>query len=280
MEITITREDFLKGLHRIQSIVERRNTTPILTHFLLEATAEEVRISATDLELGFRGTLAAETITPGSLALAARQTYDIVRELSSETPITLTALENNWVQLTADRAVFKIPSLRGDDFPPLPSSEEKDGIEINDQTFREMIGKTIFSISQDETRFALKGALFALHDDEMRMVSSDGHRLAYIRRPHAGIPTPQEVIVPKKALEEIRKLLEESKGEEETSFLGVAGSHLIFKKDDVLLTSRLIEGQFPPYEQVIPRGYEKRALLNREMLLGALKRVSLLSNEK
>ena len=99
-------------------------------------------------------------------------------------------------------------------------------------------------------------------------------------RPHAGLSTPKEVIVPKKALEEIRKILEESREEESTSFLGVAGSHLIFKKEQLLLTSRLIEGQFPPYEQVIPQGYEKQALINREAFLGALKRVSLLSNEK
>ncbi len=281
MEIHITREDFLKELQRIQSIVERRNTTPILTNFLLEATADEVSISATDLELGFRGTLHAQTIVPGSLALAARQTYDIVRELFPESEIVLTTPEQNWAQLTAGRAIFKIPSLRGEDFPPLPSYDEKEGVMLQDQTFREMITKTSFAISQDETRFALKGALFSLQNGEMRMVSSDGHRLAYIRRPHAGeATTPKEVIVPRKALEEIRKLLDEDKSEEAASHLDVVGSHLIFKKEKFLLTSRLIEGQFPPYDQVIPKGYKKRAILNKEAFLGALKRVSLLSNEK
>ena len=166
MEIRISREEFLQGLQRIQSVVERKTTTPILANFLLDARGNQLTYVATDLELTCKGMMATETIHEGVITLPARQTFDIVRELPGGTMLDLRINEQHWAELTAGRSYFRIPGLPGEDFPPFPPFEGAEHLSLPASTFREMIAKTAFCTSQDETRFALRGALFAFKEGQ------------------------------------------------------------------------------------------------------------------
>ena len=287
MEIRIGREQFLHGLQRIQSVVERKTTTPILANFLLEAGgdtgAPALTYVATDLELTCKGVLAAEVIREGVITLPARQMFDIVRELPNGAMIDLRVGEQNWVEVTAGRSFFRLPGLPGEDFPPFPPFEGAEHLTLPAATLREMIVKTAFCTSQDETRFALRGALFVLQEGEVSMVATDGHRLASVRRDcEAASAVAKQVIVPRKALEEMRKSLEDSAGEGDNNdvMVSLLDQHLLVRRGNLWLSTRLIDGQFPAYERVIPQGHPKHAVLRKETFLGSLRRVSLFAPEK
>jgi DNA polymerase III subunit beta len=287
MEIRIGREQFLQGLQRIQSVVERKTTTPILANFLLEARgdtgAPALTYVATDLELTCKGVLAAEVVREGVITLPARQTFDIVRELPNGTMVELRVGEQNWVEVTAGRSFFRIPGLPGEDFPPFPPFEGAEHVTLPASTLRDMIVKTAFCTSQDETRFALRGALFVLQEGEVSMVATDGHRLASVRREYeAASPVAKQVIVPRKALEEMRKSLEDSAGEGDNNevMVSLLDQHLLVRRGNLWLSTRLIDGQFPAYERVIPKGHPKHVVLRKEAFLGSLRRVSLFAPEK
>jgi DNA polymerase-3 subunit beta len=283
MEIRIAREDFLQGLQRIQSVVERKTTTPILANFLLEARndtpASALTYVATDLELTCKGTMAGEVIRGGVITLPARQTFDIVRELPGGTMIDLRVGEHHWVEVTAARSFFRIPALPGEDFPPFPPFEGAEPVVLPAPMLREMIVKTAFCTSQDETRFALRGALVVLKDGQMSMVATDGHRLASIQRPCKDAEAlAKQVIVPRKALEEIRKNLDD--GEDDQVTISLLDQHLLMRRGNLWLSTRLIDGQFPAYERVIPKGHPRCITLRRDAFLSSLRRVSLFSAEK
>jgi DNA polymerase III subunit beta len=281
MEIRIPREEFLQGLQRIQSVVERKTTTPILANFLLEARGQELMYVATDLELTCKGTLTAEVGREGVITLPARQTFDIVRELPSGAMIELRVGEQHWVEVTAARSFFRVPGLPGEDFPPFPPFEGAEQISLPASMLREMIVKTAFCTSQDETRFALRGALFVLKEGQVTIVATDGHRLASIQREckEAGALAKQ-VIVPRKALEEMRKSLEDGNGEDDQVNVSMLDQHLLIRRGNLWLSTRLIDGQFPAYERVIPKGHPKHITLRRDAFLSSLRRVSLFSPEK
>jgi DNA polymerase III subunit beta len=281
MEIRISREEFLQGLQRIQSVVERKTTTPILANFLLDARGNQLTYVATDLELTCKGMMATETIHEGVITLPARQTFDIVRELPSGTMIELRVSEQHWAELTAGRSFFRIPGLPGEDFPPFPPFEGAEHLSLPASILREMIAKTAFCTSQDETRFALRGALLVLKEGQVSMVATDGHRLASIQREckHADVMARQ-VIVPRKALEEMRKSLEDGNGEDDEVTVSLLDQHLLIRRGDLWLSTRLIDGQFPAYERVIPKDHPKQVTLQRDAFLSSLRRVSLFSPEK
>lgn len=285
MEIRIVREDFLQGLQRIQSVVERKTTTPILANFLLEARgdgqASPLTYVATDLELTCKGTMVGEIIREGVITLPARQTFDIVREVPGGTMIELRVGEHHWVEVTAARSFFRIPALPGEDFPPFPPFEGAEHIALPAQTLRDMIVKTAFCTSQDETRFALRGALVVLKDGQISMVATDGHRLASIQRECKDAEAvTKQVIVPRKALEEMRKNLDDGDGEDDQVILSLLDQHLLMRRGNLWLSTRLIEGQFPAYERVIPRDHPRQITLRRDAFLSSLRRVSLFSAEK
>jgi DNA polymerase-3 subunit beta len=281
MEIRIGREEFLQGLQRVQSVVERKTTTPILANFLLEARDNQLTYVATDLELTCKGIIATDVVREGVITLPARQIFDIVRELPGGAILELRIGEQNWGELTAGRSFFRIPGLPGEDFPPFPPFEGGDHLSVPASTLREMIVKTVFCTSQDETRFALRGALLVLKQGQVAMVATDGHRLASIQREckDSGAIAKQ-VIVPRKALEEIRKGLEGGDGEDDEVTVSLLDQHLLIRRGDLWLSTRLIDGQFPAYERVIPKGHPKLITLRREAFLASLRRVALFAPEK
>jgi DNA polymerase-3 subunit beta len=277
MELTTSQDILVRGLQKIQGIVERRNTLPILSHFLLVAQADEVVIHATDLELGYKGTLEATVNKPGTITLPARKTYDILRELPAGVAVHLVVANQGWVHITAGSASFRVPCLPAEEYPSLPRIDDVDFSSLDGDLFEEMIRKTIFATSHDETRYTLSGVLMVSESERLTMVATDGHRLAYASSA-LSLGKALRFIVPRKALEEVGRFAADS--DERDIALAALENHLVFRKGRSVLITRLIEGQFPDYEGVIPKEFSRRATVDHERLLRALRRVSLLSNEK
>lgn len=277
MKLTIKQDVFLKGLQKIQGIVERKNTLPILSHFLLTADNNETVIHATDLELGYKGYLATTVNQPGTTTLPARKTYDILRELPAGVSVDLAVSAEGWAYLTAGLSKFKVPCLPAEEYPALPPIDEAEFAEVDSNVFESMIRHTVFATSHDETRYTLSGVLMTCENGSMTMVATDGHRLAHIKQA-IDLDKTMQVIVPRKALEEVSRFATD--GESEKIEIAVLPNHLIFRKDRATLVTRLIEGQFPDYQGVVPKEHKATATVTHEGLLRALRRVSLLSNEK
>ena len=288
MKLKIIRSELLTGLQRVQGVVEKRNTMPILSNILLEAREDQVVLFATDLEIGIRGSHPAEVTQAGGVAVSARKLFEIVRELP-EGPISISSDGQHGVRIEAGKSEFRIIGLPPQEFPAMPSVEGEPLMSINRAIFSEMIRKTVFSAGDNDARYILNGLLVThfLKDKKraLRFVGTDGHRLAVIERTlgdtKGGRPlqstTEQTAIVPKKAAMEIKKLLEESEQEPE---IGLGKSQLIFQRGGLLLLARLMEGNYPNYNQVVPKENDKQAVAKRGELESALRRVSILSREK
>lgn len=281
MEFRITQRDLLKGLSRIQAIVEKRNTMPILANTLIEAEGDKVFISATDLEIGIRGGHGATVIRKGSATVSARKLFEITRELPDEN-ITIRTGENNYVEISCAKINFKLVGLAPEEYPGLPKGEEKSLAQIESGILLEMIERTLYAVSTDEARYNLNGVYLETKPEEglLRMAATDGHRLALVDRKIEGVDLStldKGVIVPKKGIHELKRLLEE---DDEPVKIGFKKGHAVVKKKDVLLVSRLIDGTFPDYEQVIPKDLNKTLTVTREPLLASLKRVSVLAKER
>ncbi len=278
MEIRARREDFLSALYWTQSTVERRNTMPILANVLVETHANRVRLTATDLEVGVRASLNGEIITSGRVTVDARKLYEIVRELSEEM-VELKRLDNDRVEIQSGKSVFKMVGLDAQEFPAFAKSSEENRKECPGDALKEMIDKTIFSISTDETRSNLNGALLhELDQSKVRMVTTDGHRLSLVEREIGPLGVDRGVIIPRKGLAELRRLLEDS-GEEKVS-IGFADNMVFVWKGDVEMSIRLIDGEFPDYDKVIPSDNNSEASVAQHSLFRALRRVSLLSSDR
>lgn len=285
MKLEGMRSELLTGFQRIQGIVERRNTMPILSNVLIEAKEGQVTLFATDLEIGIRGTYAASVSEPGGVTVSARKLYEILRELP-EGPVTMTSEDNHNVRIEAGKSEFKVLGLPSQEFPVLPSVEGEPLMPIRREILLELIRKTVFAAGDNDARYILNGIRVTLFMKDkkraLRLVGTDGHRLAVIEREiEEGrgdeLPQEQTAIVPKKAAMEIKKLLEENEGDPE---IGISKNQLIFRRGNLLLLARLMEGSYPNYQQVVPKTNEQRALVKVAELEGALRRVSILSREK
>ncbi len=279
MELVVRKNDLLRELQLFQGIVERKNTIPILANVLMEATGDEVRFLATDLEVGLRSRCSASVAKSGSLTLPAKKFYEIIKALP-ETDIRI-AEDKGGVKVAADRFDSRMQTLPREDFPTLPESAGAASATLPRAALKEMVAKTQFAITGEDTRYFLNGALFVLRPDTMSLVATDGHRLALVtvRRDGKLQKDADEIkaILPKKTLGELSRLLME--GEGDISYER-GENHLFFHVGDRLLISRMIDGQFPAYERVIPKGNDKRIEFERDRLTNAVKRVALLSNER
>jgi DNA polymerase-3 subunit beta len=279
MELVVRKNDLLRELQLFQGIVERKNTIPILANVLMEAKGDEVRFLATDLEVGLRSRCQAAVAKGGSLTLPAKKFYEIVKSLP-ETDIRI-AEEKGGVKVAADRFDSRMQTLPREDFPTLPEAGAAPTATLPRTALREMVSKTQFAITGEDTRYFLNGALFVLRPESMSLVATDGHRLALVTVPRDGKPTKDvdeiKAILPKKTLGELARLL--SEGEEDIKYER-GENHLFFDVGGRLLISRMIDGQFPAYERVIPKGNDKHIEFERDRLTNAVKRVALLSNER
>jgi DNA polymerase-3 subunit beta len=276
MELVVRKNELLRELQLFQGIVERKNTIPILANVLIEANGDEVRMLATDLEVALRSRCHAAVTKSGSLTLPAKKLYEIVKALP-ETDVRIEE-DKNGVKVAADHFDSRMQTLPREDFPTLPDASGKAKATLPRGPLKEMVAKTQFAITGEDTRYFLNGAKFVLTPDSMTLVATDGHRLALVQVTHSvGITEDIGVILPKKTLLELGKLLLDGDGD---VVFESGENHLFFEVGGRMLISRMIDGQFPAYERVIPKGNDKQIEFDRERLTNAVKRVALLSNER
>lgn len=292
MELVVRKTDLLRELQLFQGIVERKNTIPILANVLLEANGSEVKMLATDLEVGLRSKCPATVSKSGSLTLPAKKLYEIVKALP-ETDVRIEE-DKGGVKVAADRFDSRMQTLPREDFPTLPESSGTLNATLPREALRQMISKTQFAITGEDTRYFLNGALFLLRPESLGLVSTDGHRLAHIlvSRDAAKDDAKEKkssrvakvdgdevrVILPRKTLLELGRLLAEG-GDGDIQYER-GENHLFFGVGERLLISRMIDGQFPAFERVIPKNNDKHVEFDRDRLTSAVKRVALLSNER
>src|SRR5919204_6879625 len=252
MELVVRKNDLLRELQLFQGIVERKNTIPILANVLMEAKGDQVSFLATDLEVGLRSKCTASVAKGGSLTLPAKKFYEIVKSLP-ETDIRI-AEDKGGVKVAADRFDSRMQTLPREDFPALPERGGATTTTLPADALKEMVAKTQFAITGEDTRYFLNGALFVLRPDSMSLVATDGHRLALVTVPRDGTGKKDadeiRAILPKKTLGELSRLLMEGDGD---IAYERGENHLFFEVGGRLLISRMIDGQFPAYERVIPK---------------------------
>lgn len=287
MLIEVEKKDLLSLLGKTQNIVEKRNTMPVLVNVLLEAKDGLLKVFATDLEVSLTDQVPTLKEKPGKVAVSAKSLFEIVKELE-DGPVILTKRDNNWLEIKQRKSIFNIVGIAAEEYPVFPSYATKDFMTVNASIFADMIEKTIYSVSNDETRYYLNGVFFERITKDgktsFRMVATDGFRLSIVDREMKLSDAQQKaafpatgVIIPRKGLFEIRKMLETMEGEFD---LAVEGSQLVVRRGSTVLMVRLIEGKFPSYQQFIPQTVPNRVQVPRDALLSCLKRVSLLSNQK
>lgn len=280
MEIKIGSDAFLKGVQKVQGVVEAKGAMPILSHLLISAGGDGITLMATDLEIGMRGFYPAKVVKEGAVTLNARKLFDILKELPAQ-EVRLVKEENDWVTLTCGKSRFRLPGLPASDYPKLPEYSEASLIEFKGSQLKEMIRKTFFAISPDETRQALNGLLLEMEQDKVNLVGTDGHRLALIKRAaekaNGSQADPNGYLLPKKVLSELLKSVDEG---DATYKFSVKDNQLAFLRDKEVIISRKVDGKFPNYRQVIPGDNSLQVKVNKGELAHALKRVALLADEK
>ena len=279
MEFTVRKFDLLQELTLIQGVVERKTTIPILANVLVHAESGELRIAATDLEIGLKSVCISKTTVPGTITLPAKRLYEIVRALPDK-EIKVKRGEANWVSLNCGASRFRIAGLPQDDFPLLP--EPKTPVcRVPADVLAKLIQRTIFAISTEDSKYTLSGALLLLKPGSITMVATDGHRLAHVEKSESLEEVTEEikVLVPKKAMGELVRIISETSDADTIGF-SRDESHLFFDLGKRLLISRMLTGQFPNYEAVLPRGNDRTITVNREEIASAIKRVAILSDER
>jgi DNA polymerase-3 subunit beta len=276
MKFSVSREKLVEGLQTVQNVVSTRTTLPILSNVLLQAADGEIRLTTTDLDVGIRGSIEAQVDRPGATTLPARRLATIVRELPTS-EVTIEVDSKNAATIKSGPSFFKILGLPESDFPPLPAFEGAKAFTIKQADLRDGLKKTAYAISNDETRYVLNGILCSFKENKLTLVATDGRRLSLVDL-ELEFPKSQEadVIVPAKAVAELQRLL----GAEGEVKMSVSENQVAFQVNGTLLVSKLIEGNYPNYRQVIPAETRERITLERQLFLDSVHRVSLLASDK
>lgn len=286
MQLTISRREFLHGLARTYSVADRKSSMPILSNVLLSAEGPKtLKFAATDLYLAVTASASAKINAGGSIAVSARTLFEIVKSLP-DGEVSLEVSGNHAAEVRSGKVRFKIPGMPGQDFPVLPSVGKAKFAEIEAEQLGRLIALTHYAMSGDETRPHLAGALLEGDGKALRLVTTDGHRLCKAEQSQAeGALLNFSMLVPAKGINELRRLIDEGRGEKSDGAagkLGVAssGGSAFFQREDVLLSVKLTEEQFPPYAKVIPKAQSRRVVIARSVLTEALKRISLVAADK
>ena len=276
MKFSATKEKVLEGLQQVQNVVSTRTTLPILSNVLLQAKEGAVHLTTTDLDVGVRGSFEANVDKTGATTLPARRLFTIIRELPSS-EISVEVDGKNAASIRSGQSFFKILGLPEEEFPPLPKFENAKVVTMRQKDLHDGLRKTAYAISTDETRYVLNGVLFSFKENKLTLVATDGRRLAMLDI-ELEFPRSHEadIIIPTKAVTELQRLLKDD-GEVKIS---VGSGQIAFDLNNTLLVSKLIEGNYPNYKQVIPSEAKERVTLERETFLNSLRRVSLLASDK
>ena len=273
MKIKTNKEELLKATQVTQNIINERNTLPILSNILIETIKGNLRLTATDLDIGIACSFPIEIEEEGAITVPAKRFFSIIKELPNNN-ITITAKKNNLVLIECGQCFFKIMGIPKEEFPKLPEFKNLDTLTLSQKQLKNMLSLTNFAISRDETRYILNGVYFVIKSRNISLIATDGRRLAFVK---SNIENPQgidkKIIVPAKTIQELLHNLK-NEGEIKTIF---AENQLMFEFDNIIIVSRLIEGEFPDYEQVIPKESKERLKLDREKFLWATRRASILT---
>jgi DNA polymerase III subunit beta len=277
MKLIVSKDELQEKLSNIQNIVEKRNTMPILSHFLLDAGKHGSFITATDLETALREPLALQVEKEGKICIPARKMFEIVREVEGD--LSLESIDEQWLRIKSGASHFRLACLSSKEFPAWPGMEDMEEISMEAKTMAGLIEKTVFAAGDSDTRYTLNGLLFHITtDNRLSMVGTDGHRLAAMAKQIEGkLSEEKKLIVPKKAAAELRKILEKREG---SVRMVLSKNHLLFSIENIQFLTRLIEGTYPNYEQVIPAANDRRIVIERGSFARALRRVSLMAKDK
>ncbi|HEX7050912.1 MAG TPA: DNA polymerase III subunit beta [Longimicrobiales bacterium] len=275
MKFTITRDNLQQGLAAVGASVPVRTTLPVLSNILLEADADGVRMSGTDLDIAVSVAVAAEVEEAGALTVPARKFQELARELPEQPARVATTRDR--LELTCGRATFRLNGLPQDEFPAFPAVDFTESWRVHGKVLHELIRHTTFAVSTEESRPILNGVLWQLGETDMRMVATNGHRLARMAVPVEGPASMRaDLIVPPKALQQVERLF----GAEDEIQVARSENHLGFQHGRTRVFTRLIEGPYPPYEQVIPKDNDKVAIVQRDLFTAALRRMAVVASEQ
>lgn len=273
MKIKLSKEHLLEGIQTVQNIVSTKAPLPILSNMLLEAKEDMIKLNTTDLDIGISCEIPINTIEEGSITLPAKRFSDIVKELPSG-DIFISTKINNQVDIESEKCRFKLLGLPKEEFPKFPEFKDKEVVCIGQAIFKEMIHMTAFAVSHEEARYVLNGILLEIADEHIRMVATDGRRLAKIEKKlDAPVKKEISVIIPSKAIQEIFRNL----GDEGNISFSPGTNQVLFDINGVLVATRIIEGEFPNYQQVIPKPVSPAIKVNTQELLSAIRRANLLA---
>jgi DNA polymerase-3 subunit beta len=280
MEITVSRQELVKELTATQSVVERKTTIPILSNFLIEAEGERLNITATDLDQAIRTSATVKVKKPGACTIPARKLYDYIK-LLPDGDISIKLLDNHWVQIRSGRSNTKMVGMARANYPQVPEFPSIAATSISTQALKTLISRTVFAISNEESRYTLNGALLVIKAESLAMVATDGHRLSYVEKPNEqldGISGEKRVLIPRKALQELQQLL----GNTEADKIEFADDEhtLFFRVGHRTLSTRKLSGQFPNFEAVMPRDNTKFAVVRSSELSSAIQRVAQFADER
>ncbi len=281
MEISVSRQDLVKELNATQSVVERKTTIPILSNFLLEADGDRLNITATDLDQAIRTSAVVKVKKPGACTIPAHKLYDYIK-LLPDGEVSIKLLENHWVQIRSGRSNTKIVGMARANYPQVPEFPAVAATSISQVALKTLIARTIFAISNEESRYTLNGALLILKAESIAMVATDGHRLSFVEKSgeaHEGISGEKRVLIPRKALEELRLLLAAAGDDDKVEFADDEHT-LFFRVGHRTLSSRKLSGQFPNFEAVMPRDNNKSAVVRSSELSAAIQRVAQFADER
>ena len=276
MEIRIAKNEFLRGLRLAQGIADRKSTMPMLANVLLRTQGKnQLLVAATDLNVSLTAELKCTAVSEGGITLGAKNLYELIANAPGD-EVTLKKSDNHWAEIKSGKVVYRIVGMPDRDFPKVPDHREATYSTLESAVLKEMIERTLFSVCNDETRFHLNGVFFESDGSKSRMVSTDGHRLSKVERTIANGPKLSAgIIIPKKGLMEIRRVLDAGP----SCKLAIKTPHLFLVQEDIALAVKLIDAQFPPYEQVIPKEHKKVITVDRVRLSDALRRAQLMSSE-
>ena len=276
MEFRISKTEFVRGLRLAQGIADRKSTMPMLANVLLRTQGKsQLLVAATDLNVSLTAELKSQNAHEGGITLNAKDLYELIANAPGD-DVTLKKADNHWAEIRSGKVTYRIVGMPDRDFPKVPDHREASYTTVETAVMREMIDRTLFSVCNDETRFHLNGVYFESDGSKVRMVSTDGHRLSKVERTLANGPKLSAgIIVPKKGLLELKKVLEGGA----SCKLSIKTPHLFLVQEDIALAVKLIDAQFPPYEQVIPKDHKRIITIDRVRFIDALRRAQLMSSE-
>lgn len=276
MDLTLTKDSLVEGIQLVQNAVSQKSSLPILSNVLLEAENDRLKLTSTDLDIGICSTIPASISQEGAITIPARKFFDIVKALPDGSEIDLSMKKNNFVSIKSGKALFKIIGLPKEEFPQLPLFEDKESISIDQEELKEMLNLTDFAISKDDTRFVLNGVLLVVKGDKISVVATDGRRLAYCaKKLSQKTLVDKKVIIPTKAVQEVKRMLT-GEGDVQIKF---SDNQVLFAFSNSFILSRLIEGDYPNYNKVIPEKSPKEVVVSREDFLSATRRANIFTDQ-